>query len=169
MATKYRLSFLYKTLLILGLATTILFAWTGSDPIVEITFPTDGATVSVPFSVYGNCYNSEQGIDYYQLEYWADTNENGESDAGDSGSTWTLIRKQPNYNLNYTGARLTTRYECTDTTFTDGDYFLIRIWGMDLNGDTSSDTTVNHMTGNGDGSTWVDREVVNFQISGERP
>ena len=168
MATRYRLSFLYKTLLILGLTTTILFAWTGSDPIVEISFPTDGSTISAPFSLFGNCYNSLQGIDYYQLEYWADTNSNGEADVGD-GSAWTLIRKQPNYNFNYAGARLTTRYECTDTIFTDGDFFLIRIWGMDLSGDTSSDTTVDYMTGGGDGNTWLDREVCNFQISGERP
>ena len=169
MGTRYQLSLLYKVLFIIGLSISILFAWTGSDPIVEITFPSDNTALSAPFSVYGKCYNSTNGVDYYRLEYWEDVNENGQADVGDTNASWKSIRKQEGYNFNYPSARLTKRYECNTITFEQNKYYLIRIWAMDLNSSTSSDTTVNYMSGTGDGNTWIDREVINFKISGYRP
>ena len=156
-------------LVILSLAIPKVESWTGSDPEVSITFPADNTIPSAPFSVYGKCYNSTNGIDYYQIEYWADTNENNEADAGDTNSSWILLRKQEDYNFDYPSARLTKRYECDITKFEQSKYYLIRIWAMDLNGSTSSLTDVNYMLGTGDDNTWIDREVINFRISGYRP
>ena len=160
-------------LLCVLLICTVAFAWVGGDPIVEITSPAD--TTATPFSILGKCYNSVTGVDYLVLEYWEDSDGDGSSGAADTykgepQTTWHKLQQIEDWSFDWDSARLGRPYIGTGAKFVSGSKYLIRIWALDLSGDTSSDTSVtNGISDSGDGSTWADKEVEYITISGEKP
>lgn len=162
---------LLTALSILLLTAGIVFAWTGSDPIVEITYPdavADNSSVAIPFTPRGRCYNSINEMDYYELYLVEDTDTDTIIDQAEYDAKVKVI-KQEDYNFNYSNANLTPRYKIDSSYCTDGNKYFLVLYGMDINGDPSA--TLVDLVGQGpEGGSggWIDREIAYFTASGVR-
>ena len=165
-------SFLLTFLSFVGIAKS----WVGSDPCAWITrlgtgttsAALDGETVTVPFTVFGRCYNSAQGIDDLKLYLIEDTDTDTVIDAGELTNI-ELLRTKPDVNLDIDNIKLTSRYFMDSSKVTEGNRYFIIAVGKDLNGDVSCDTST--LTGLGpDGDlTHPDSAIRYFYTGGKRP
>jgi len=162
---KYKLKMFFGAVFLgsLIMLPLILLAWVGSDMGVIIDYPSDNSSITAPVTFRGKVWNSTQGIDYYVIEYWCDVNGNGQSDAGDTGSSWVVLESISDLTV-LRGNNISSYEKGSKTIFQQNNNYLVRVCAVDLNGDTSADTTVLYMSGEGDNNTWLDSEVVNFSV-----
>jgi len=145
-----------------------LFAWVGSNAKVGITFPDgemDTSNVKFPITVKGFCWNAEQGIDYYDLYLFPDTDSDGVIDS-EEWAKRVRVRHQEDFNqVNIYNANLSERYEVdTHIVSQTGQftgYFFLFITARDLNGDVWPDTNIVGLTADGD-STHPDTTIARF-------
>ncbi|MCD6220696.1 hypothetical protein J7K25_00860 [bacterium] len=154
--------------LILGIIfPVLLWAWVGSNPSVGFNYPQDGDVVSIPFTPKGWCYNTENGIDYYEIWLIEDTNDDSTINETELDNK-TVIIKQENFNIERDNLFLTSRYLMKFPLLEEGKKYFLFIYAVDLNGDVSWDTNIVGLGEDGD-STRTDSCISYFTVSGKRP
>jgi len=162
-----KLLLLFLISFIIGISPVLINAWVGSDPSLGINYPTDKIKVAVPFTVRGWCWNTSQGIDYYEIWLIEDTNEDSIVTQNEYDAREIVVR-QEDFNIQETNLPLTKRYAINSDKVTQGKRYFLFIYGKDLNGDYSVDTDIVGLTWEGD-STRTESMIRYFTISGYRP
>ena len=72
----------------------LLWAWVGSNPSVGFNYPQDGDVVSIPFTPKGWCYNTENGIDYYEIWLIEDTNDDSTISETELDNKTVIIKQE---------------------------------------------------------------------------
>lgn len=152
---------------LIGIFPVLINAWVGSDIKVGINYPTDKIKVAVPFTVRGWCWNTEQGIDYYELWLIEDMNNDSIITQGEYENRRVIIR-QEDFNIEKMDLPLTKRYAINSSMVTQNKKYFLFIYGKDLNGDLSADTNLIGLTWAGD-STRTESMIRYFTITGVQP
>lgn len=145
----------------------LIFAWVGSDLSLGITYPGDGDQVAVPFTVRGWCWNTSQGVDWYEIWLVEDTNEDSIVAQAEFDAR-TVVHRQEDFNIEETDLPLTPRYAVTSAMAEVGNKYFLFIYARDLNGDYSADTDIVGLSPDGD-ATRTDSMLQYFTVSGYRP
>lgn len=154
----------------IGISPVLINAWIGSDIQTSISFPQDDSTVTVPFTIRGGCWNTEQGVDYYEIWLLKDHDGDGEVSEEDFNNRQAVIRFSGMNIPDRTDIMLTPRYWMRTDRFNfeqDEKYFLF-IYGMDLNGFIGYDTNIIGLTKDGD-ATRPANAIRYFTVSGYSP
>jgi len=152
---------------IIGISPVLINAWVGSDPSLGINYPSDKVTVPVPFTVRGWCWNTSQGIDWYEIWLIEDTNEDSTVTQAEYDAK-TIVHTQEDFNIEETDLPLTPRYKVNSDIVEQGKKYFLFIYAKDLNGDVSADTNIVGLTWEGD-STRTESMIRYFTVSGYRP
>lgn len=152
---------------IIGISPVIINAWIGSEPSVGIGYPDTNDDVAIPFTPRGWCWNTDQGIYYYEIWLIHDVNADSEISEGEFDDR-VVVHKQYGFNILKYDLPLTPRY-VVDSTLVDqdGKYFLF-IYAVDMVGDVSADTNIIGLTPLGDG-TRTESMLRYFTAQGYRP
>lgn len=149
-----------------------LFAWIGSDPTIEIISPdgiNDGQEVSIPVKVVVKQKNTEQGIDYGCYYFFCDLDNDGVIDTGEWANRIKIPKGQDINDINQENP-FTIDFLSVDKV-EEGKYYFIVGVGVDLDGNTSCDTSlIIGETKEGGGSSGIgDKAISWFKIKGKKP
>jgi hypothetical protein len=152
---------------IIGISPVLINAWVGSNPSIGISYPDDGDIIAVPFTVRGWCWNTSQGIDFYEIWLIEDTNEDSTVTQAEYDAR-TIVHTQEDFNIEETDLPLTPRYKVNSDMVEQSKKYFLFIYAKDLNGDVSADTDIVGLGPEGD-ATRTESMIRYFTLSGYRP
>ena len=127
----------------------LLVSWLGSNPSLGFNVPGYNETVLIPMTPKGWCYNTDNGVDYFEIWLVEDVNTDTIVDAGEYANR-VVVLKQEDFNILADNLNLTPRYFVDGDFLTDGSNYFMFIYAVDLNGEVSWDTDITGLTPLGD-------------------
>jgi len=149
------------------ISPVLLRAWVGSNFSIGINYPDDNNIVAIPFTVKGWCWNTEQGIDFYEIWLIEDTNVDSVISETELNNK-IVVHKQNDFNIEEMNLPLTPRYKVNSSIAHQNKNYFLFIYGKDLNGNLSADTNLVGLEPGGD-ATRTDSMIQYFKAKGFRP